>query len=190
MEEVNEMVITCPVCHDKENAISIMKEIDIPHFGKVLETTIKCNKCHYKHSDVITLEHKDPIKYEIKITKDTLSSRLVRSQTATVIIPELGLKVEPGPKSEGYVSNIEGVIVRFESAVKRALALFSEEESTANAQKILESLEDLKNGKIECTLIIKDPFGQSNIVDSSVVKSPLTKDELKDLKTGFTVMEE
>ena len=190
LDEINEMVITCPVCHDEKNAISIMKEIEIPHFGKVLETTIKCSNCFYKHSDVIALEHKDPVKYEIKISKDTLSSRVVRSQSATVIIPELGLKVEPGPKSEGYVSNIEGIIVRFEDAVKRALTLFSDETSVKNAQNILESLKSLQEGKTESNLIIKDPFGQSNIVDPTVTKSPLSDEELKNLKTGFTIMEE
>ena len=184
------MVIECPVCHDRENAISIMKEIEIPHFGKVLETTIKCSNCNYKHNDVIALEHKDPAKYEIKITKDNLSSRVVRSQSATVIIPELGLKVEPGPKSEGYVSNIEGIIVRFEDAVKRALALFTDDESLKNSQNILNNLKQLQKGEIEGTLIIKDPFGQSNIVDSTVTISSLSDEELKNLKTGFTIMEE
>jgi len=183
------MAIICPVCHNESSAKSITKEIEIPHFGKVLETTIICNNCNYKHNDVISLEHNDPAKYELEITKKTLSSRVVRSQSATVIIPELGLKVEPGPKSEGYVTNVEGVIVRFEDAVKRALNLFCDTESLENAEKLLIQLEKLRLGKIKANLIIKDPFGQSNIVNENVTISPISEKELKSLKTGFNVIE-
>lgn len=190
MEEINEMIITCPTCHEKESAKSIMKEIEIPHFGKVLETTIVCENCNYKHNDVIALEQKEPAKHQLKITKKTLSSRVVRSQSATVSIPEIGVKVEPGPKSEGYVSNVEGIIVRFENAVKRALNLFSDKDSLEKAENILEKLDELKKGKIEAELIIEDPFGQSNIVDSSAIITLLTKEELKNLKTGFTIIDE
>jgi len=190
LEEINEMIITCPTCHEKESAKSIMKEIEIPHFGKVLETTIVCENCNYKHNDVIALEQKEPAKHQLKITKKTLSSRVVRSQSATVSIPEIGVKVEPGPKSEGYVSNVEGIIVRFENAVKRALNLFSDKDSLEKAENILEKLDELKKGKIEAELIIEDPFGQSNIVDSSAIITLLTKEELKNLKTGFTIIDE
>ena len=39
--EINEMIIKCPACNVDGIAKSIMKEIEIPHFGKVLETTIQ-----------------------------------------------------------------------------------------------------------------------------------------------------
>ena len=71
--EINEMAIKCPVCAVEGFATSIMKEIEIPHFGKVLETTIQCKKCGFKHSDVIALEHNDPAKYSLKISEETLS---------------------------------------------------------------------------------------------------------------------
>ena len=190
MKEINEMIINCPACGKKNSANSIMKEIEIPHFGNVLETTIICKDCGFKHSDVISLEQKDPVKYILKINKDNLSSRVVRSQSATISIPELGGKVEPGPKSEGYVTNVEGVIVRFEDAVKKALNLICDKKSNDNAEEILKQIKQLLSGKIEGTLIIEDPFGQSNIVNSNVKAVPLSKDELKNLKTGFSVIED
>ena len=39
-ETINEMIIKCPACGIEGTAKSIMKEIEIPHFGKVMETTI------------------------------------------------------------------------------------------------------------------------------------------------------
>ena len=188
--ELTEMIIKCPVCSVEGVAKSIMKELEIPHFGKVLETTILCPKCGFKHSDVIALEQNDPAKYTIEINKNNLSIRVVRSQSATVTIPELGVKVEPGPKSEGNVTNIEGVLTRFEDAVKKALNLFDDAESQENAKNTLNNIRELKKGNGTATLIIQDPFGQSNIVSEKVEISEIPEEELQQLKTGFTQIEE
>ena len=189
-EEINEMIIKCPACNTEEVAKSIMREIEIPHFGKVLETTIICESCGFKHSDIIALEQNDPAKYILKINKENLATRVVRSQSATVSIPELGVKVEPGPKSQGYVTNVEGVLTRFEDALKQALHLFNDETSQKNAKLILEDLKSIVNGQKTATLIIEDPFGQSNIVSDDVEISDIPEDELKLLKTGFSIIED
>nr|WP_295163120.1 ZPR1 zinc finger domain-containing protein [uncultured Methanobrevibacter sp.] len=189
-EEINEMIIKCPVCFVEGKAKSIMRELEIPHFGKVLETTIQCPECGFRHSDIIALEQNDPAKYVIEINKSNLTVRVVRSQSATVSIPEVGIKVEPGPKSEGYVTNVEGMLNRFEDAVKKALNLFDNAESQENAKNTLKKIQDLKEGNGTATLIILDPFGQSNIVSDSAQILEIPEEELKDLKTGFSHIEE
>ncbi len=189
-EEIHEMIIKCPACSVEGIAKSMMKEIEIPHFGKVLETTIQCPKCGFRHSDVIALEQNDPAKYVIEINRNNLSVRVVRSQSATVTIPELGVKVEPGPKSEGYVTNVEGILTRFEDAVKKAMNLFDNEESQINAENTLKNILELKKGNGTATLIIHDPFGQSNIVSENVEISEIPEEELRQLKTGFIHIEE
>lgn len=189
-ETINEMIIKCPACAVEGVAKSIMKELEIPHFGKVMETTIICPSCGFKHSDIISLEQNDPAKYVLEINRNNLSIRVVRSQSATVIIPELGIKVEPGPKSEGYVTNVEGVLTRFESAVKKALNMFEDEESQINGKEILSQIQELKKGNSTATLEILDPFGQSNIVSENVEILEIPEEELRDLKTGFSHIEE
>ena len=188
--QINEMVIKCPACGIEGVAKSIMKEIEIPHFGNVLETTILCPSCGFRHSDVIALEQNDPAKYVLEINKNNLSVRVVRSQSATVSIPEVGVKVEPGPKSEGYVTNVEGILTRFEDAVKKALNLFEDAESQKNAKVTLEEIQELKKGNGTATLIILDPFGQSNIVSDNVEVSEIPEEELRHLKTGYSHIEE
>ena len=91
---ITEMVIKCPACSIEGVAKSIMKEIEIPHFGKVMETTIQCPSCGFKHSDIIALEQNDPAKYVLEINKNTLSTRVVRSQSTTDKIPEISDKVK------------------------------------------------------------------------------------------------
>lgn len=189
-EEINEMIIKCPACSIEGKAKSIMKEIEIPHFGKVLETTIQCPECGFKHSDIIALEQNDPAKYVIEINKNNLSVRVVRSQSATVVIPEIGVKVEPGPKSEGYVTNVEGILTRFEDAVKKALNLFDDAESQQNGKDTLNKIQELKKGNGTATLIILDPFGQSNIVSENTEILEIPEAELHDLKTGFSHIED
>lgn len=189
-ETINEMIIRCPACAVEGVAKSIMKEIEIPHFGKVMETTIQCPSCGFKHSDIIALEQNDPAKYVLEINRNNLSVRIVRSQSATVMIPEVGIKVEPGPKSEGYVTNVEGVLTRFESAVKKALNLFDDAESQKNGKDALNQIQELKKGNATATLIILDPFGQSNVVSESVEIYEIPEEELKDLKTGFSHIED
>ena len=188
-ETINEMIIKFPACGIEGVAKSIMKQLEIPHFGEVMETTIQCPSCGFKHSDIIALEQNDPAKYVLEINKNTLSVRVVRSQSATVIIPEIGVKVEPGPKSEGYVTNVEGVLTRFESAVKRALNLFEDEESQKNAKNTLAQIRELIKGNSTATLIILDPFGQSNVISESVEVLEIPEEELHDLKTGFSYIE-
>lgn len=189
-ETINEMIIKCPACGIEGVAKSIMKELEIPHFGKVMETTLQCPSCGFRHSDILALEHKDPAKHVIEISKNTLSVRVVRSQSATVMIPEAGIKVEPGPKSEGYVTNVEGVLTRFESAVIRALNLFDDELSQKNGKGTLEFIQELKKGNGTATLIMLDPFGQSSIVSDKAEVSEIPEDELKGLKTGFSIIED
>ena len=188
--EITEMIIKCPACGAEGVAKSVMKEFEIPHFGNVLETAIQCDKCGFKHSDIITLEQNDPARYTLEISKETLSVRVVRSQSATVTIPEIGVKVEPGPKSEGYVTNVEGVLVRFESAVKKAMQLFEDDESQKNAKTTLSAIQELIEGNGTATLIIDDPFGQSSVVSDDVEITEIPQDILKDLKTGFSHIEE
>lgn len=179
----------CPVCQTKESAEFISKNEKIPYFGEIMESTIICTKCGYKHSDVICLEQKDPIRYSLKTNKDNINARVIKSQSATVSIPELGLKVEPGSKSQGYVSNVEGLLNRFEDAVKTALNFVEDDESKNNATNILDEIEAVKNGEKSVEIIIEDPFGHSMIIHEDASKRELTLDEIKCLQTGFITFE-
>jgi zinc finger protein len=179
------MKMDCPVCHGLNCVDVTTKTDDIPYFGEIMESVVLCSSCGYRHSDVICLDKKEPVRYALKITDNHLNARVVKSQSATVSIPELGLKVEPGPKSVGYVSNVEGVLERFEGAVKTALTLFDNDESQKNASKILEELEKVRSGQKTIEIIIEDPFGHSIIMHQDASKRKLELDEIKNLKTGF-----
>jgi zinc finger protein len=183
------MKIDCPVCRCENSMIVITKTENIPYFGEIMESTAKCNDCGYKHSDIICLDQKEPVKYTLKVDKSNLNARVIKSQSATISILELGLKVEPGPRSQGYVSNIEGVLNRFHDAVIMASNLVEDEQSKENAANILKEIEKIKAGENTVTVVIKDPFGHSMIIHEDVSKRKLSLEEIMNLKTGFTTFE-
>lgn len=183
------MFSDCPICKAHQRMEVTTKTEKIPYFGEIMESTLLCHECGYKHADTICIEKKDPVKYTLLIGKDNLNARIVKSQSSTLTIPELGLKVEPGPQSQGYVSNVEGVLDRFEKAVKTALSWTEDQQSQQNAVKIIGCIDEVKNGDKKVTLILEDPFGHSIIIDENAQKTELTKEEIKGLKTGFLTFE-
>lgn len=192
-DEKNIMKSNCPVCGGNNTLIVTTKADNIPYFGDILETSVSCTECGYQSSDTISLEHNDPVRYKLQINDSKLNTRIAKSQTATITIPELGLKVEPGSKSEGYVSNVEGILGRFEDAVVRAIKLEGEEiseEVETNALNILQLITDIKIGELTTELILEDPFGNSTIDDDDVSKELLSKEEADKLQTGFTTIDQ
>ncbi len=183
------MFTDCPICGKSQSVEVTTKTEKIPYFGEIMESTLLCTECGYKHADSICIDQKEPVKYTLLIGKENLNARVVKSQSTTITIPEIGLKVEPGPQSQGYVSNVEGVLERFEKAVKTALSWAEEDHAQKNAIAILEYIDEVKNGQEKVTLILEDPFGHSIILHENAERSALSEEEIKKLKTGFTTFE-
>ncbi|HDH44965.1 MAG TPA: hypothetical protein ENG66_06220, partial [Thermococcus sp.] len=57
----------CPICGGKNTLKAINHIHEIPYFGKVMESTIICEKCGYRNADVMILEEKEPKLYSIKV---------------------------------------------------------------------------------------------------------------------------
>jgi len=174
----------CPSCGATE-AFQIKGRIDdIPYFGEVMETVLTCSNCDLRHADVMCLGERKPMRYELKITSEAdLMVRVVKSSTGTMKVPELGVTVEPGPASEGYVSNVEGVLNRIEQAVKLALKK-AKGVQRRRGEAVMRKIEAIRGGKLKARLIIMDPFGHSAIVAERVKKRELKRRELMSLRTG------
>jgi zinc finger protein len=174
----------CPSC-GATGAFQIKGSVDdIPYFGEVMETLVTCSNCGLRHVDVMCLGQRKPMRYEFKITAESdLMVRVVRSSTGTLKVPELGITVEPGFASEGYVSNIEGVLERIEQAVKLALKGVRGAKRR-RGEAILKKIEAIREGKLKARVLIMDPFGHSAILAKRVKKRELNRRELMSLKTG------
>ena len=121
-------------------------------------------------------------------TADHMCTRVIRSTSGTVRIPEWGLDIEPGPASEGYVSNVEGILDRVERIVRMARKWAEKDEEVQRADELLAEIEAAREGKACFTLVIEDPLGNSAIVDSCVQIEPLTAEEAAELNTGMLII--
>lgn len=181
----------CPICR-RETLIERITTTTVPHFGEVLLLILQCKTCGFKHSDIIRTSESEPSRYSLKIeTSQDLYAKVIKSSTATIRVPELGVKVEPGPSSTPFITNIEGVLKRIKNVVEMAKRWSTEKIKQRKCEKILNTIEDAKIGKEKITVIIEDPFGNSAIIHSKkdkVLKEKLTEDEIKRLKTGLVVI--
>ena len=79
-------------------------------------------------------------------------------------VEELDLEVEPGIAADGYVSNVEGVLNRFISAIEMLQRQASQDEDEsryADCQVYIEALNKAIAGKDLTTLVLLDPLGNS-----------------------------
>lgn len=164
----------CPFCH-KKNLTLTQEETDIPFFGKTFIFAMDCSNCKYHKSDVESAELKDPVKitFTIENQKD-LNVRVVKSSSATIKIPQMRMDVRPGPASDGYVTNIEGILGRFEKILEEERDVSEEDDVKKHAKNLLKKLRKVKWGDIPLKIIIEDPSGNSAIISDKAVVEKLT----------------
>ncbi|HEY9247280.1 MAG TPA: ZPR1 zinc finger domain-containing protein, partial [Candidatus Methanoperedens sp.] len=149
---------TCPLCI-KELVTNWVSQ-DIPFFGEVLHITSLC-ECGFRYSDTLIMSQHEPMRYEITIkTQDDLDARVVRSTSGTIRIPDLGTDIEPGPASESFISNVEGVLDRV-GEILEMVVRWGEEDKIVRARQLLSIIEKVKAGEQEITVVIEDPVGNS-----------------------------
>ncbi len=181
----------CPVCRAPEATVRTLS-LDIPYFGEVFETIFLCAACGFKHSDTLLPRHGAPSEFKLAIEGDRdMFVRAVKSSSATVEVPELGLLWEPGPASNSEVTNVEGLLRHFEDAVERAMVLFDTEATSVKGREILGKVAALIEGRGRATLLVKDPYGNSALIDprGRATRRELGTDEARALRTGEYILE-
>jgi zinc finger protein len=178
----------CPICGGKNTLKAIQHIHEIPYFGKVMESTIICEKCGYRNADVMILEDRPPKLYTVKVENEKdLFTRVVRSKSGTIELEEIGVKIEPGPAAEGFVTNVEGVLERVRETLLMAREFRrqeGDEEAVKKADEILQYIEDVKEGKKPLTVKIADPLGNSALIGEKVRSRLLTEEEIRKLSLG------
>jgi zinc finger protein len=117
------------------------------------------------------LSESEPVGYSCPIEGiDDLSIRVVRSSRGMVDIPELGVRIEPGPACEGFITNVEGVIARVDGVLEGVLT-WAEGEEREKAEELRASIAEIRAGTMPVTLIIEDPSGNSAIISEKAMKT-------------------
>jgi len=159
----------CPFCHKK--AVTIQEDQkDIPFFGKTYLFSMNCSECKFFKADVESAETKDPVKctFMIENEKD-MKVRVVKGSEATVKISQLKMEVTPGPASNGYITNIEGVLNRFEKIIKDEKEDAEDDSVKKHAKVLLKKLWKIKLGELPLKVVIEDPSGNSAIISEKTI---------------------
>ncbi len=176
MEEQPEIIQgeTCPICN-QNTLILTEAERDIPFFGRVYLFSMNCTneECKYSVSDVETEESHEPSKYTFEVkTIEDLNARVIKSSEATVKVGSIA-SIEPGSASQGFVSNVEGVLRRIERQME---SLYEMEDDNSLRDKLKNQIKKLKRvltGFDPIIVTISDPSGNSAIIHENAVKTPL-----------------
>jgi len=147
------------------------EEIDIQHFGLTFIFSMTCEGCGYKKTDLEAAEQKEPCTYTIEVSDEKdLNARLIKSGEATIKIPHI-MTIDSGPESEGYVTNVEGLLTR----VKKVIESSCEAEEDDTLKNKLKNMIKKLNKVLAChesiKIIIQDPSGNSAILSDKAVKS-------------------
>jgi zinc finger protein len=158
---------TCPYCMSQLLELR-EAETSLPHFGRVLITTYLCRVCGYRHSDVTSLEDHGPKKFVVRVLKrEDLKVKIARSGAASIEIPEFGLRLDPGDESQSFITNIEGILLRFEDAIRKLKVLNSAKEAELDEE--LRRIGLAKEGEIPFTVIVEDPLGNTAVIQGESV---------------------
>lgn len=154
----------CPVCHEKTLTLR-ENEQEIPFFGKTHVFSMTCSNCKFNKADVEADEPKESCKITITIDSEKDQKiRVIKSSLATVKIPQMRMDVQPGPASNGYISNIEGLLKKFKEIIEQQKNETEDPKVRKHAKNLLKKLWKVSLGEIPLKIIIEDPSGNSAII--------------------------
>ncbi len=135
---------------------------EIPNAGKVVLSRAMCKECGYKWSDVRCVDGGKPKRIVFKVdSEDKLGALVIRSSTASLSIPELGVEITPGPASQGFITTVEGVLQR----VLEIAEQICQDNPSEACEEAIKRIRDAIDGRLKFTLIVEDPLGSSDIVE-------------------------
>ncbi len=161
----------CPVC---QTEIQYLYQTDkIPYFSEILIISALCPSCGYRLADTQLLSNAEPSRWELCIeSPDDMMVRVVRSMTGTISIPELGVRIDPGPACEGFVSNVEGVLNRIGKVLESLLSWAETGKERERIRSLQGSLEKVREGRLAATLVILRQRLSSRIFQETVPLLP------------------
>lgn len=162
----------CPMCGKKTLTLTETK-LEVPFFGNTFVFTMNCTTCKYKKSDIEAEQQKEPCRYTFEVScKEDLNVRVVKSAEATVKVPHVGT-MEPGPASEGFITNVEGIIVKFKEQIEHLKNDEEDEDARKKAKNLLKKIQKVLWGDEKLKIIIEDPTGNSAIISDKAEKKKI-----------------
>jgi len=170
MSEIKDQL--CGFCGENKSTLR-EEEVDVPYFGRVFVLSMDCTACGTRKSDLEPAEKKEPARYTLEIeSEDDLNIKIVKSGQAMVKIPRV-ITMEPGPASNGYITNVEGLLERVKNIIQSAAESEDDPSAKKKAKNLIKKLNKVLVGRENLKLIIEDQSGHSVIISDKAQKSKL-----------------
>lgn len=158
---------TCPFCFKKTLSLG-EEEKGISGFGAVFLLSMECSSCNFSKTDV---ELPNPIKksYTFNVnSKKDLDVVIVKSSSSKVKFPNIRKSINPSENSNGYITNVGGLIDKFEEILISEKNSCDDAKERKSIKNSLKKLWKVKLGEVPFKIIIEDPSGNSVIVSDNV----------------------
>lgn len=162
-EGVTQIPCHCPAC--KMPGDMNMKETAIPYFKDTIIMAFKCDHCGYKSNEIKTggAVSEKGLKITLHVeSEDDLKRDVLKSDSASLSIPELHLELAPGTLG-GFFSSVEGTVMQIRDQLRDLpQAAFntgdSADDSTKTMVEFVAELTELLEMKKKFTFILDDPL--------------------------------
>eukprot|EP01049_Picozoa_sp_SAG25_P005105 SAG25_NODE_339_length_9497_cov_2.975109_6_plen_233_part_00 len=86
----------------------------IPHFKRIIVSAFSCPHCGYSNSETQIADFEDKgCRYVLTVTAaDSLNRQVVKSDKASLRIPELDFDIPASPQSKAVVTTLEGLLTQ------------------------------------------------------------------------------
>lgn len=192
--EPTEIESMCMNCH--ENGTTRLLLTKIPFFREVIISSFSCPHCKWLNTEIQSAGRiqEQGIRYTLKVrTKQDLNREVVRTDSATTRIPELGFEIPPFTQ-KGTLSTIEGILDRAvagleqDQQIRRAI----DPQMAEKINEFIQKLNRLKEVEEEFTLVIEDPSGNSFVEnpvapqkDEALIVSRFKRTPQQDMQLGI-----
>ncbi|KAI8350683.1 ZPR1 zinc-finger domain-containing protein [Mortierella sp. GBAus27b] len=162
-QQVTEIESLCMNCHESGTTRLLLTRV--PHFREVIIMAFDCPHCGFRSNE---LQQANAIAvggaiYKCQVsTKADLNRQLVKTNTAVVKIPEIDFEI---PAQRGHLTTIEGLLQTAISDLEsdQPVRKYMDETLYHQIDAIIKKLQDCVDGKMEFTVILDDPAGNSYI---------------------------
>nr|SVE73578.1 EOG090X06TU [Daphnia atkinsoni] len=176
--EITEISSLCFNCG--ETGMTKLLLTKIPFYKEIILMSFECDHCGCKNNEVQSGDkiQEKGVHIQICVTSPIdLNRQVIKSDYATVKIPEIEFEVPPQSK-RGEITNIEGILSRCiaglqqDQPVRKTL----DPESAEKIDAFIQVLVDTKTCKKPFTIIIDDPSGNSFVenLNAPLADSALT----------------
>ena len=130
---------------------------------------MNCEACDFSKCDIEAEEEREGSSQTINIDSEKdMRIKIIRSSFGTVKIPQIRMKIEGGENSEGFITDVEGLICRFEDITEKERDSSDDPSAKKSAKNLLKKLRKIKLGDIPIKITIEDPTGNSAIISDKV----------------------